>query len=389
MFKKLDLNSAPREVETLDTTLREGSQARGVNFTIQAKLKIALELDDLGVHIIEAGWPGASPKDLEFFKLLKEYSFSNSRIAAFTSTRRKDLRPDEDLNLNSILSCDVDTAVIVGKSWDLHVREIIRTTLEDNLEMISESIEFLKAHGLTVIFDAEHFFDGFKENKIYAIRVLKLAEESGADVLVLADTNGGFLPHEVFNIVKEVVNHVRTPVGVHMHNDSGNSVANTILGVLAGARHIHGTINGLGERTGNADLCQVLPNLEVKLGIKALKGNKPLNQRLKKLTHLSNMIYELSGAPKNPYQPYVGLYAFAHKAGLHIDAVLKVRRAYEHVDPELIGNKRLFTVSDLSGRASIIARISEELKISLDKSRKEIIELLNEIKSKIRRRGLC
>ena len=370
-------DSTPDRVETLDTTLREGTQARSVNFTLQARIKIAQELDDIGVHIIEAGWPASSPKEREFFKLLREFSFKNSKIAAFTMTRRRDRKVTNDENLNAVIESDVSMAVIVGKGWNLHVSAILKTTLEDNLNIITESIEYLRSHGIEVIFDAEHFFDGYRENPEYSLKVLKAAEEASARTIVLADTNGGFLPHQVYAIVSRVVKCIKTPIGVHMHNDSGNSVANTILAVLAGAKHIQVTVNGIGERTGNADLCQVIPNLELKLGIRTLKKGK---SGLRKLTYLSNLVYELAGIPKNPYQPYVGEYAFAHKAGLHIDAILKCRRAYEHIDPSQVGNERLLTVSDLSGRSAVIAKISEELGIVVDKGKKEIIEALNEIK---------
>jgi len=368
----------PRSVEVLDATLREGQQCRGVNFTLDARIRIAQELDEIGVHIIEAGWPAASPKDKELIRRLSKLSFKNSRIAAFTMTRRKNVLPKDDESLNEILDCEVDLAVVVGKSWSLHVREVLKTSLEENLRIVSDSIEYLRSHGVEVIFDAEHFFDGYREDPEYAIEVLKAAEEAGAGTIVLADTNGGSLPHEVMKIVEAVKARMKTPIGVHMHNDSGNAVANTLMAVLAGATHIQVTVNGIGERTGNADLCQVIPNLELKLGIKALKSREA---GLRKLTELSNLVYELSGLPKNRYQPYVGEYAFAHKAGLHIDAISKCAKAYEHIDPSLVGNRRLLTVSDLSGRSALIAGISEMLGIELDKRSQELSKILEEIKS--------
>jgi len=367
----------PREVEVLDATLREGQQCRGVNFTLDARVRIALELDELGVHVVEAGWPAASPKDRELLRRLRELSFRNSRVAAFTMTRRKNVSPERDESLNEVLESDVDLAVVVGKSWSLHVREVLKTTLEDNLEIIADSIEYLRAHGLEVIFDAEHFFDGYKDDRGYALRVLKAAEDAGARTLVLADTNGGCLPHEVMEIVGEVRKWVKAPIGVHMHNDSGNAVANTLMAVLAGATHIQVTVNGIGERTGNADLCQVIPNLMLKLGVKALRSG---SEGLRKLTKISSLVYELSGLPKNRYQPYVGEYAFAHKAGIHIDAISKCRKAYEHLDPELVGNRRLLTVSDLSGRSALIASISEMLGIELEKSSESLQRVLEEVK---------
>jgi len=367
----------PREVEILDATLREGQQCRGVNFTLDARIRIARKLDELGVHFIEAGWPAASPKDREVFRKLSEIGLRNARVAAFTMTRRKDVPADKDPSLNEILECGVDVAVIVGKSWSLHVREVLKTTLEDNLDIVSDSIQYLRDHGLEVIFDAEHFFDGYKEDPEYALSVLRAAEEAGARTLVLADTNGGCLPHEVAEIVAEVRERVRRPIGIHAHNDSGNAVANTIMAVISGAIHVQTTVNGIGERTGNADLCQVIPNLELKLRIRTVKSGL---EGLKKLTSLSNMVYELSGLPRNRYQPYVGEYAFAHKAGIHIDAIMKNRRAYEHIDPELVGNRRLLTVSDLSGKSALIASLSELLGIELDKRSEELSTILEEVK---------
>ena len=378
MVYKSAAENPPRSVEVLDATLREGQQCRGVNFTLDARIRIAKELDEIGVHIIEAGWPAASPKDKELIRRLSKLGFKNSRIAAFTMTRRKNVLPEDDESLNEILDCEVDLAVVVGKSWSLHVREVLKTSLEENLRIVSDSIEYLRSHGVEVIFDAEHFFDGYREDPEYAIEVLKAAEEAGARTIVLADTNGGSLPHEVMKIVEAVKARMKTPIGVHMHNDSGNAVANTLMAVLAGATHIQVTVNGIGERTGNADLCQVIPNLELKLGIKSLKSREA---GLRKLTELSNLVYELSGLPKNRYQPYVGEYAFAHKAGLHIDAISKCSRAYEHIDPSLVGNRRLLTVSDLSGRSALIAGISEMLGIELDKRSQELSKILEEIKS--------
>ena len=378
MVYKSAAENLPRSVEVLDATLREGQQCRGVNFTLDARIRIAKELDEIGVHIIEAGWPAASPKDKELIRRLSKLGFKNSRIAAFTMTRRKNVSPEDDESLNEILDCEVDLAVVVGKSWSLHVREVLKTSLEENLRIVSDSIEHLRSHGVEVIFDAEHFFDGYREDPEYAIEVLKAAEEAGARTIVLADTNGGSLPHEVMKMVEAVKARMKTPIGVHMHNDSGNAVANTLMAVLAGATHIQVTVNGIGERTGNADLCQVIPNLELKLGIKALKSREA---GLRKLTELSNLVYELSGLPKNRYQPYVGEYAFAHKAGLHIDAISKCAKAYEHIDPSLVGNRRLLTVSDLSGRSALIAGISEMLGIELDKRSQELSKILEEIKS--------
>lgn len=274
-----------------------------------------------------------------------------------------------------MLKADVDVAVLFGKSWLLHVKEVLRASPEENLDMVYDSIAYLKSHGLKVIFDAEHFYQGFKDNSEYAIKVVKTAEEAGAYVVVLADTNGAMMPNEVFDITRTVVSQVKAKVGLHMHNDSGCAVANTIMGVLAGARHVQGTINGIGERTGNADLIQVIPNLTLKLGFKALKGV----DSLKRLREVSRLVYEAAGLSPNPYQPYVGDYAFAHKAGVHVDAVLKNPTAYEHIDPELVGNSRRFIVSELSGASNLIAHL-REVGIIVDKSDPRVRRALLRIK---------
>ncbi|ADN50093.1 citramalate synthase [Vulcanisaeta distributa] len=362
-------------VEVLDTTLRDGAQMTGVSFTLNDKVRIALMLDDLGVDYIEGGWPGSNPKDAEFFKAMRNYSLSHAKLAAFGMTRRKGVSAKDDLNLAAILDSGVEVAVLVGKSWILHVREVLRVSPEDNLDMVYDSIRYLKDHGLRVIFDAEHFYQGFREDPDYALRVVKTAEEAGADTVVLADTNGAMLPHEVYEITGKVVKELRVTVGVHMHNDSGCAVANTIMGVLAGARHVQGTINGLGERTGNADLTQVIPNLMLKLGFKVLRGIDDL----RKLKVISRFVYEAAGLNPNPYQPYVGDYAFSHKAGLHVDGVSKVTKAYEHIDPELIGNTRRFVVSELAGSSNILVYL-KDLGFNISKEDPRLRRALERIK---------
>ncbi|MCG2909824.1 MAG: citramalate synthase [Stygiolobus sp.] len=364
-----------KSVEVLDTTLRDGAQAANVSFTLNDKIRIALLLDELGIDYIEGGWPGSNPKDEEFFKEIKKYSLSHSKIAAFGSTRRKEFSADKDPSLNAIIKSDVDVAVIFGKSWDLHVKEVLKVSLEDNLDLVYDSISYLKSHGMKVIFDAEHFYQGYKENKEYALQVLKTAESAKVDVLVLADTNGGSLPHEVYEITSEVAINVKTAIGLHMHNDSGCAVANTLMGVLAGARHVQGTINGIGERTGNADLIQIIPNLSLKMGFKVLKGN----DGLKKLKEVSRIVYELAGLHPNPYQPYVGDFAFAHKAGVHADAVMKVTRAYEHIDPSLVGNTRRFVISELSGTSNLLTYL-DSLGLKIDKKDQRLKNALQKIK---------
>jgi len=378
--RSLLLDSLPTEVEVLDSTLREGSQARGISFTLKSKIRIVLELDKIGVHIIELGWPGSTPKDIELFKAVKEYELVNARIAAFSSTRKKDFSVDKDPSLNAVLDSGSDLVVVFGKSWKKQCKTILNVSPEENMNMISDTITFFRDHGLEVIYDAEHFFDGYFEDQEYAVQTIKMADNCGASRIVLADTNGGMLPHQIMMVVRNVLPCIKKPLGVHMHNDSGNAVANTIMAVLSGASHVQVTINGLGERTGNADLCQVLPNLELKLGIRALKSKLPIEQRLRGLCYLSNMVYEAAGIPRNPYQPYVGEYAFAHKAGVHIDAITKNYGAYEHIEPELVGNKRMITVSDLSGRSTIVAKIANELGVSLDKKEEIVGSLLSEVK---------
>jgi len=380
VLRKFSPKSVPTVVECLDSTLREGCQAHGVGFTLQAKIKIALMLDDLGVHVVEAGWPGASPLDRRLFKALRDYSFTNSKLAAFTSTRRKDVRVEEDANLNAVLEAGVDVAVVFGKSWSLHVEKVLKASLQENLDIVAESVEYLKQHGLRVVFDAEHFFDGFRENPEYSLTVLEAAVESGADTVVLADTNGGQLPHQVYQTVSEVVDRLDATVGVHMHNDSGNAVANTLMAVLAGASHVQVTVNGLGERCGNADLCQVVPNLYFKMGVKPLKV-EDVEQALRKLTNLSRTVYRLGGVKPNPYQPYVGEYAFSHKAGVHVDAVLKERRAYEHIPPKAVGNVRRMTVSELAGRTAVVYALLEELGLRVAKRDERVAKTVEEVKA--------
>ncbi|ALU11507.1 alpha-isopropylmalate/homocitrate synthase family transferase [Ignicoccus islandicus DSM 13165] len=377
MFTKFIDNKAPPEVEVLDTTLRDGAQAKDVSFDIQAKVRIALALDQIGVHFIEAGWPGSNPKDELFFKEIKRYTLENAEIVAFTSTRRKGLSASQDPILEKVLDADTKWVTVFGKSWDLHVTEVLNTTLEENLNMVYDTIKYLKENGRSVIFDAEHFFDGFKRNSEYAMEVLRTAIEAGADRIVLADTNGGMLPHEVYNVVRYVVEELPgVPIGVHMHNDSGCAVANTVMGVVAGASHVHVTVNGIGERTGNADLCAVVPNLELKLGVRALKNR----DGLKMLKQLSKLVYDLAGLKPNPYQPYVGDNAFAHKAGVHVDAILKNPVAYEHVPPESVGNRRSLAISELSGAANLIGWAKRELGLHLDKRDPAVRRALKRIK---------
>ncbi|MEM1944260.1 MAG: citramalate synthase [Nitrososphaerota archaeon] len=361
-------------VETLDTTLRDGAQTRGVTFTLHDKLRIAEKLDGLGIDIIEGGWPGSNPKDEEFFKAAKNLSLSHSRLAAFGSTRRADTTPSSDPSLNAIIKSDVGLAVIFGKSWALHVKEVLRTSQETNLAMIAQTVEYLRTHGLEVVFDAEHFFDGYKEAPEYALEVLKTAESAGARTLVLCDTNGGTLPHEVSKVTAAVVKNVHTHLGVHTHNDCGLAVANTLAAVMEGVRHVQGTMVGLGERCGNADLSQVIPNLVLKLGLRALKTR----EHLSKLGEAASYIAEVANMPVSPNHPFIGRNAFAHKGGVHIDAMLKNPRTYEHIDPALVGGRRTISVSELAGRSALLHHAEQ---IGLRLGKEEVSKALEEIKA--------
>jgi 2-isopropylmalate synthase len=363
-------------VEIYDTTLRDGAQSKDVIFSLQDKLRITAKLDDFGITYVEGGWPGSNPKDEEYFKRVKNLPLKNAEVVAFGSTRRSGIKSSADQNLNALVNSGVRTATIFGKSWDLHVKAVLKTTLESNVEMVFDSVRYLKDHGLKVIFDAEHFYDGFKNNKDYAIGIVKTAVDAGAKTIVLCDTNGGTLPNQFSEITKEVVSVINIPVGVHCHNDSGAGVANSLMGALAGARHIQGTINGIGERCGNADLCQIIPALELKMGFRT--SQLPKN-RLKSLKPLSLYVYEMLHMRPNLYQPYVGENAFAHKGGVHVDAVLKNRLAYEHIDPDQVGNLRLFSVSELSGKANILTK-AKEFGLKVAKEDPIVIRLLTKIK---------
>jgi 2-isopropylmalate synthase len=338
-------------VEVFDTTLRDGLQVEGVSATVDDKLRIAEQLDYLGVHFIEGGWPGANPKDIEFFaRAATELQLSTSTMVAFGSTRRPKGKVDDDDTLRNLLEANTSTVCIVAKSWDYHVLNALQTTLDEGEAMISDSVAFLAGHGRRVMVDMEHFFDGFKRNPEFALRALEAAVVKGASHVVLCDTNGGSLPNEVEAIVADVHRHVGNDViiGIHCHDDTGCAVANSMGAVRAGARHVQGTLNGLGERTGNCNLTTVIPNLQLKLGMSCLPEG-----RIERLTAVSHHVAEVLNRPLNPQAPYVGSSAFAHKAGLHVSAIARAKDAYEHVDPELVGNGTRFIVSEMAGRATI------------------------------------
>ncbi len=353
----------PASVEIFDTTLRDGSQVEGLSLTVDDKLRIAEQLDRLGVTYIEGGWPGANPKDDEFFRrAAKELTLEHSTLVAFGSTRRPKGKVDDDPTLRNLVEAGTSAVCIVGKSWDYHVTEALLTTLDEGEAMVGDSVEYLVGHGLRVLFDAEHFFDGYKRNPEFALRVLESAVVNGASHVVLCDTNGGSLPFEVEQIVASVVSHFGDDVivAVHTHDDTGCAVANALAGVRAGARHVQGTINGLGERTGNCNLSTLIPNLTLKLGVATLPDG-----HLGLLTPVSHHIAELVNRPLNNQAPYVGSSAFAHKAGLHVSAIARAKDAYEHIEPEAVGNGTRFVVSELAGRSTIKLK-AEELGLPLD-----------------------
>ena len=365
----------PAAVEIYDTTLRDGAQLEGISLTVDDKLRIANQLDRLGVHYIEGGWPGANPKDEEFFERARtELDLTTSKLVAFGSTRRVKGRVDDDPTLANLVAAGTEVVCIVGKAWDYHVTEALRTTLEEGVAMVADSVRYLKEQGLVVFYDAEHFFDGYEANPEFSLAVLEGAAMAGADCLVLCDTNGGSLPGRVEATVRAVVDHLDTPVGVHLHNDTGCGVANALAGVAGGATHVQGTINGYGERVGNCDLVPIIANLSLKMGVETLPEG-----RLANLTSVAHHVAELVNFAADPQQPYVGTKAFAHKAGLHTSAISRRSDAYEHVLPELVGNGTRFVVSEMAGRSTVALKAAE-LGIELNApTMGEIVETLKEL----------
>lgn len=362
-----------KKIFVYDTTLRDGSQMKGINFSVEDKLRIVKKLDEIGIDYIECGWPGSNPKDEEFFKLIKLTKLNHSKIAAFGSTRHFKNRVEDDLNIKKLIEAETDVVTIFGKTWDLHVEKALGITLEENLILIEDSIKYLKANVKEVFFDAEHFFDGYKSNPEYALKALKAAEKGGADVIVLADTNGGSLYYEVAEIIDEVKKVIKVPFGIHAHNDSGLANANSIEAVRKGGIQIQGTINGYGERCGNANLCEIIPNLMIKMGYNVI-GDK-----LTKITKLSRFVSEIGNRSQSENMPYVGGNAFGHKGGIHVSAIMKDTHTYEHIEPERVGNKRNILVSDLSGRSNIIYK-ANELGIKLDKNDNVVKDVIDAIK---------
>ncbi|MGK9477499.1 citramalate synthase [Melioribacter sp. OK-6-Me] len=362
-------------IEIFDTTLRDGTQGEGVNLSVQDKLLIAKKLDEFGIDIIEGGWPGSNPKDEEFFKKAKELNLHHAQLCAFGSTARSVKNVESDYNLNSLINTETPIVTIFGKTWRLHSEKGLGLTDSENEELIYKSVKYLKSHERRVIFDAEHFFDGYKDSPEFALKMLEAALKGGADTLVLCDTNGGTLPEEVYEITKTVREKFDVKIGIHAHNDSELAVANSLAAVRAGACHVQGTINGLGERCGNANLCSIIPNL-------ILKMNYDTNQKsnLSNLTSVSNYVYEIMNLHPNTRAAFTGKSAFAHKGGVHVSAVLKESRMYEHIAPELVGNKQRVLVSDLSGQSNVRYK-AKEVGVDIGDDNELSKKIVNHIKS--------
>jgi 2-isopropylmalate synthase len=366
-------------VELYDTTLRDGAQMEGLSLSVEDKLKIARKLDELGVHYIEGGWPGSNPKDAEFFVRAQSLNLQNARLAAFGSTRRAGGEAATDANLRALLDARTPVVTLVGKTNDMHVREVLETSLEENLAMIADSVRLMKEHGRTVFFDAEHFFDGYRSDAKYALQCLKAAASAGADCLVLCDTNGGMTTPQLIEALRAAKAQVDAPLGIHTHNDAGLAVANSLAAVEEGVRQVQACVNGYGERCGNANLLSIIANLKLKLGIDVVS-----DEQLAMLTGVSHFVSEVANMVPDPYQPYVGTSAFTHKGGLHVAAVLKSDASYQHVPPESVGNQRRMVVSELGGSRSIQQKLKErgyEFELTRDEAR-TLQEQVNEQESK-------
>lgn len=362
------------KVEILDSTLRDGAQGQGISFSLEDKLKIVRILDDFGVTYIEGGNPGSNPKDIEFFKKVKDIKLKNSKIAAFGSTRKPNIKIEDDKNIINILNSETEVVVIFGKSSKYQVENILKVSIEENLNMIEDTIRYLVDKEKKVIFDAEHFFDGYKEDEEYALSTIKTARDAGASTIVLCDTNGGTLPEEFKNITSNVVNKLKCKIGVHCHDDIGMATANSIIGICSGAVHIQGTFIGMGERCGNANLSSIIPTLKLKLNC-----NLVHDKGLENITKTSKYISEISNLSLKDEAPYVGSAAFAHKGGMHIDAVCKDPKSYEHVRPEAVGNKRRFLISEVSGKSTILKEI-QKIFPNIEKNSKEVINVTERLK---------
>ncbi|GAB4486355.1 MAG: citramalate synthase [Anaerolineales bacterium] len=359
-------------VQIYDTTLRDGTQSEGFNLSANDKVRIAQKLDDLGVAFIEGGWPGSNPKDAEFFERARDMRWKNAQIAAFGSTCRVKGGPEDDANIAALLKSGAPVCTIFGKTWTLHVTDVLLTTLDDNLRIIEQSVAYLRAQNRRVIYDAEHFFDGYKADSAYALETLRAAMRGGAETLVLCDTNGGTMPWEVEQIIREMKASIQHPFGIHTHNDGDCAVINSLVAVREGAIQVQGTINGVGERCGNANLVSIMADLELKMGYQCLPQGG-----LAQLTELSHFVDEVANVTPNDHQPYVGKSAFAHKGGVHVAAMRRSAQSYQHVAPETVGNKMRVVVSDLSGRGNLLSKAEEHF---LEVDVEEVVPVLNEIK---------
>lgn len=359
-------------VTIYDTTLRDGTQGTGISFSTLDKIRVAERLDEFGVHYIEGGWPGSNPKDAAFFQEAAKRTWKNAKITAFGMTRRGKIKVEEDAQVQMLLDAATPAVTIVGKTWPLHVTEVFQVSLEENLAMISDTVAYLKKHGREVLYDAEHFFDSFKEDPEYSLKTVKAASDAGADLIVLCETNGGALPEFVEEVTKKVIAHLGKPVGIHTHNDGGVGVANALAAVRAGANQVQGTINGYGERVGNCNLITIMPTLQLKMGIE-------LGMDLTRLRELAYFVDELANVPHDIRAPYVGLAAFTHKGGLHVHAVQKLARTYEHVDPALVGNERIITISDMSGQTNVLIK-AQAMGLPLAKGSPDVQKILAEVK---------
>jgi 2-isopropylmalate synthase len=362
-----------KNVILYDTTLRDGTQGEGISLSAMEKVRIAKYLDTFGIHYIEGGWPGSNPKDMAFFEAIRKEELTQATIAAFGATKRAQIKVAEDANIQAIVKAKTKTTTIFGKSWDMHVTDVFKVSLKENLAMIYESVDYLKSKKLEVFFDAEHFFDGFKANSEYAINALKEAVRAGADAVVLCDTNGGSTPNDIWSIIEKVKSEIKAELGIHCHNDTGCAVANSVIAVAQGCRQVQGTINGYGERCGNANLTTIIPLLSFKYGMKTVPKSK-----LKHLQQMSRFVAEVCNMPLEGARPFVGVSAFAHKAGVHVNAVLKNQKTYEIIDPAEVGNHRRFLVSELSGATNIMIK-AKELELDLDKNMPETRTILNKI----------
>jgi len=362
------------QITLYDTTMRDGTQGEHINLSAEDKFRIAKKLAEFGIPYVEGGWPGSNPKDVRFFEMARGSNFKNSRITAFSSTCRPGVPPCEDDNIRALLKTEMETVTLFGKSWDLHATEILGVSLKENVRMIQETVAYLRGEGRDVIYDAEHFFDGYRANPSYAMETLTGAEEGGANIIVLCDTNGGRMPQEIAEIVTMVVDRTKVPIGIHAHNDCGLALANSLAAVQSGAQMVQGTINGYGERCGNVDLIAVIGNLQLKMGYVCVP-----KERLKQLTELSRYVSEVANVPPNNQRPFVGQSAFAHKGGVHVSAIQKNPAAYEHIDPKQVGNRRRVLVSDLSGKSNISYK-AREMEIKLGGNGYDSQKIVSEIK---------